>query len=74
MNIFRAWKRVFGATKESTMQTEEDRRRRELEQSLIDEYRSANAKAREELRETVPAVNARYVATMDRAMEIIRGQ
>ncbi len=55
------------------MQTEEDRRRRELQERLIMEHREANARAREELREIVPVANARYVATMAQAMEIIKG-
>lgn len=55
------------------MQSEESIRRRKLQEALIEEHRRANAKAREELREIVPIANARYVATMSQAMEIIRG-
>lgn len=73
MSIFSAWKHFLGDAKESAMQSEEDRRRRELQDRLITEHRRANAAAREELRETVPAMNARYVATMAQAMEIIKG-
>ncbi len=84
MSIFRAWKHFLGDAKENAMQSEEDIRRRELQERLISEHRQANARARsehrqanararEELREIVPVVNARYVATMAQAMEIIKG-
>lgn len=73
MSIFSAWKHFLGYAKENAMQSEEDIRRRELQERLISEHRRANAKAREELREIVPVVNARYVATMAQAMEIIKG-
>lgn len=73
MSIFSAWKHFLGDAKESAMQSQEDIRRRELQERLISEHREANAKAREELREIVPIANARYVATMAQAMEIIRG-
>lgn len=73
MSIFRAWKHFLGDAKENAMQTEEEVRRRQLQEALIEEHRRANAKAREELREIVPVVNARYIATMAQAMEIIRG-
>lgn len=72
-SILRAWKHFLGDAKESAMQSEESIRRRKLQEALIEEHRRANAKAREELREIVPIANARYVATMSQAMEIIRG-
>lgn len=55
------------------MQTPEQARRRELKDRLIDEHRQANAEALQKLKEEIPVTANQYLATMGKAMAIMRG-